>query len=359
MDISQFESRKRDHIRLSLDSSNQALGMTGLEDVRLMHEALPELDWDEVSIASPCLGQDLATPFFVSGMTAGHGEATDLNLLLAKVCERRGWAMGVGSQRRELEALLSGKPEAHEEAKRLDQWESMRENHPNLFLVGNIGLAQLIRSKPADIEKLVKAGRANAFAVHLNVMQEVIQPEGTPQFKGGLTALEALTEALSVPVLVKETGCGMAPATLERLGKIKKLGAVDVSGLGGTHWGRIEGGRTEKGSLQSDAAAVFANWGVPTASSVRYAAEALSEHQEIWASGGVRNGHDAAKLVALGAHRVGYAKPALEAALEGEKALDAWMESVEFQFRAAALCTGCRSPQDLRKKAPWTETRSS
>jgi isopentenyl-diphosphate delta-isomerase len=140
-----------------------------------------------------------------------------------------------------------------------------------------------------------------------------------------------------------------------------KLAAIDVSGLGGTHWGRIEGARAQAGSLHAQAAQTFADWGIPTPESVREAHDVLSRAvmadralpAQVWASGGVRSGLDAAKLMALGADRVGYAKPALEAALRGEQALDHWMELQEFELKTALFCTGCQTPQELQKEGKW------
>jgi len=183
----------------------------------------------------------------------------------------------------------------------------------------------------------------------LNALQEVIQPEGTPTFTGGIKALRALATRLSVPLILKETGCGFSPRTLEKIRGLK-LAAVDVSGLGGTHWGRIEGVRAERGgdSLRARTAETFANWGVTTVESVRAAAKILPKSTEIWASGGVRTGLDAAKFISLGATRVGFAKPALEAALLGERELAVWMETVEFELRTALFCAGYRTPAALR-----------
>jgi isopentenyl-diphosphate delta-isomerase len=338
----QFEERKRDHIRYSLDSATQTFGWSGLERIRLRHEALPELNFDELNLSSACVGKTLPTPFYISGMTAGHGDAPRLNRMLARASEARGWAMGVGSQRRDLE-----NPDS------IDGWSRFRAEFPRLQLFGNLGIAQVITSPVAEIQKLVDAIQATGIAVHLNAMQEAIQPEGTPQFSGGLRALERLCKSLSVPVVLKETGCGFSKKTLTRLAQTG-LAAIDLSGLGGTHWGRIEGMRAPRGSLQARAAVTFAHWGESTVDSVRSAREILPE-LELWASGGVRSGLDAAKLIALGAHRVGYAQPALQAAMESEAALIAWMEQMEFELKVALFCTGCRTPSDLREgKDQWT-----
>jgi isopentenyl-diphosphate Delta-isomerase len=341
MNISQFEKRKQDHIALALSTANQAVGRSGLESIHLNHEAISDLDFEKIKLGTPCLDMVLPTPFYVAGMTAGHADALSINWMLAQACEDRGWAMGVGSQRRELEAGIG--------ASAIDDWKSLRQGVPHLVLFANIGLSQLIKAKVTDIQRLIESIDAQALCIHLNALQEAIQPEGTPQFKGAWQALETLCRVLSRPVVIKETGCGFHLSTLRRLAQIGPA-AVDVSGLGGTHWGRIEGARAGNHSLHQAAAATFANWGEATVDSVLAAREALSPQTEIWASGGVRSGLDAAKLIALGAHRVGYAKPALEAALTGPIELRRWMELQEYELRIALFCTGAATPAQLRNK---------
>jgi isopentenyl-diphosphate delta-isomerase len=333
----QFEQRKGDHIRLSLDERTQASGLSGLEQIEMLHEALPELNFSDLNIATTSLGKKIATPFLVSSMTAGHAGSIDLNVRLAMACAARGWRMGVGSQRREL-----GDPKAAAE------WKKVRKAAPDVELIGNIGIAQLILTPSADIQRLVDALQAVAMIVHLNPLQECIQPEGTPQFKGGFKAIKKLVKMLSVPVIVKETGCGFSSATLKML-KDSGIAAVDVSGLGGTHWGRLEGLRNCE---REDVALTFANWGISTVDSVLKAVQ-LRPQYEVWASGGVRSGLDSAKLLALGAKTVGIAKPILEAALQSDAALDAAMARFELELKVAMFCTGQPTIAELRKNKVW------
>jgi isopentenyl-diphosphate delta-isomerase len=343
MDVKQFEGRKRDHIRQALDPASQATGLSGLSRIRLRHEALPELNLEDIRLETPCLNRKLATPFYVSGMTAGHTDAAQINRALAEACHRRGWAMGVGSQRRELEG--------RETAPKLEEWKGLRDQFPSLVLFANIGISQLADAPVSALQKLVDNIDAQALVIHVNALQEALQPEGTPRFKGALEALKYVCSEIDMPVVLKETGCGFSARTLEKLGGIG-LAAIDVSGLGGTHWGRIEGARAAEGSLQRKASETFADWGIPTAETVMAAREVL-KGVEIWGSGGVRTGLDAAKLIALGAHRVGYARPALEAALAGAPELEKWMELQEYELRVALFCTGCQSPEKLRQEAPY------
>lgn len=345
MDIPQFEKRKQEHIRHALDPANQATGLSGLENIHLNHEAISDLDLGEISLETVCLGRLLPTPFYVSGMTAGHAQASSINQTLALACQEHGWAMGVGSQRRELEAETNSRS--------IDDWKSLRKEVPNLVLFANIGISQLIKTDVAKILRLVESLDAQAVCVHFNALQEAIQPEGTPQFRGGWQALENLCRESALAVVVKETGCGFHHSTLRRLARIG-LAAVDVSGLGGTHWGRIEGARAGRESLHHSASITFSSWGESTVDSMLAAREMMTPATAIWASGGVRSGLDAAKLIALGAQRVGYAKPALEAAMAGPTELRWWMELQEYELRIALFCTGTATPEQLRdKKDAW------
>ena len=351
MDVAQFEVRKREHIDQALDLKNQADGLSGLDEIKLLHEALPEMDLSEVRLHESCLGQTLATPFFIAGMTMGHPDSAQINQTLAKLCQERGWAMGVGSQRRELEGRSLP-----------DESKELRRSAPQAVLVANLGLSQAIACRSDQVQQLVDSLEAQAIAIHLNALQEAIQAEGTPQFRGGISTLARLVRDLKVPVIVKETGCGLSAQTLERISSVG-VSAVDVSGLGGTHWGRIEGARSPSASLQRLAAQTFSRWGESTVDSVlaarRVLLKAPNRPFSVWASGGVRSGLDSAKLIALGAQRVGYAQPALQAALAGEEALSAWMEQQEFELRVALFCTGSATPADLRKKeGVWSHGRS-
>lgn len=344
MSIGQYEGRKRDHLQHALNPAHQAIGLTGLDRVQLIHEALPDLDFQSVRIESTCLGRPSPTPFYIAGMTAGHADAPKLNRILAHACAERGWAMGVGSQRRELPEFI----ESGEASESPDLWAALRKDVPKLVMFANIGVSQLIHSPLASVRRLVDSLQAQALVIHANALQEALQREGTPQFKGALPAIRKVCAEIGVPVVLKETGCGFASATLRRLADTG-LAAIDVSGLGGTHWGRIEGARAADGSLQSAASETFAEWGESTVDSVVAARRELGGGSvEIWASGGVRTGLDAAKLIALGGHQIGFAKPALEAALVGGDKLRQWMATREYELRVALFCTGSESPAALR-----------
>jgi isopentenyl-diphosphate delta-isomerase len=336
-DYTQFEKRKEDHIELALMQANQAYELNGLDAVQLVHEALPDLDFDALNISGTRLNRPVDKPLMVASMTAGHAKAEHVNRHLIEACAETGWAMGVGSQRRELtdpNASLA--------------WKPLRDACPEVELYGNLGIAQLITTPMNAILRLTEALGARALMIHCNPLQECIQPEGTPQFKGCWDALEALVKNLGLPVVVKETGCGFSKSSLIRLQNIG-VAAVDVSGLGGTHWGRIEGHRAEHAPMRQQAAQTFRNWGITTVQSVRDG-QNIDPNFELWGSGGVRHGLDAAKLFALGAGTVAFAKPMLEAAMRSTDDVIHVMQTIEYELCVALFCTGSRNLSELKEK---------
>ena len=332
--ISEFSHRKKDHIFLSLKEQNEASGANGFSSIRLPHSALPEMDFSEVDISTQIFNKTLKTPFVVTGMTGGWDGSLEINRSIAHACEKRGWVMGVGSQRRQIFDPAAGK-----------EWQEIRKECPHLILLGNIGLSQLIQTETAIIEDLVSSLKASAMVIHTNPLQEALQPEGTPQFKGGLKALENLCRKLSVPVILKETGCGFSKKTLQTLSEIG-LFAVDISGYGGTHWGRIEGDRTDKEHFLYGASEAFKNWGISTVDSLCFAKEVKKDY-EVWASGGIRNGCDSAKALVLGAGRIGIARPIIQSALKGENELDKMMARLEYELKIALFCSGCKNIEEI------------
>jgi isopentenyl-diphosphate Delta-isomerase len=235
-------------------------------------------------------------------------------------------------------------------------WQGLRNRFPSLTLLANLGITQIISTPLTQILRLIESLKAHALVIHTNPLQECLQLEGTPHFRGAIDKLKTLCKELKIPLILKETGCGFSLVTLNRLKDIG-LAALDISGLGGTHWGRIEGSRSQEINPldpKAQASKTFENWGEATDQSVRTAKKVLSGI-EIWASGGVRSGLDSAKLLALGADRVGYAQPALQAALQSEQALFSWMERQELELKIALFCTGSLNPAQLRaKEGVWT-----
>lgn len=337
----QFEKRKRDHIRIALDPRSQTDGQNGLDSIELIHEALPDLDFKEVDISTSFVFKkealSLSSPIFISSMTAGHEKGREINEALSRLSDRRQILMGVGSQRRELE-----------DSNAAEEWVRVRKQAPKARLLGNIGIAQLIKTPIDKIRRLVDSTEAVALFVHLNPLQEALQPEGTRDFKNGLNAIENLVKTIDVPVIIKEVGCGFSTDTLKRLDGTG-IFAVDVSGKGGTHWGRVEGFRSQETEILYKVAQTFSNWGVSTVQSMLNAKDARVSY-EIWASGGVRTGLEVGKLCALGAAKVGVAKPFLEAALMGDEALEELLNKLELELKITMFCTGSRTLKELQSK---------
>lgn len=336
----QFEQRKQDHIRIALDPRSQAEGHSGLGRIQLIPEALPEFNFEEVDPSTSFFSRKLSAPFFISSMTAGHVDASKVNPLLAALSAEKQILMGVGSQRRELTD-----PEARKE------WLDIRASSPKALLLGNLGIAQVIRTPTDEVRRLVDSLQAEGLFIHLNALQECLQPEGTPQFRGGLKAIEALVKSLGVPIIVKEVGCGFSAGTLKRLYEVG-VSAVDVSGFGGTHWGRIEGYRSEETELLHQVARTFENWGLSTVESLLNAKE-ISENNTVWASGGVRDGLQAVKLLAMGSELVGLAQPWLKSALDGESAVAKMYEKLLLEVKIAMFCTGIQHVEEFKKRKVW------
>jgi isopentenyl-diphosphate delta-isomerase len=336
-EYTKFEQRKRDHIELALMPVNQTIELNKLDNILLQHEALPDLNFADIDISSFRFGKMVKKPFLVSSMTAGHQESQNINKNLMHAASENSWAMGVGSQRRELT-----------DKNACQEWHVLRKKYPDMCLFANLGIAQVITAKNNDIIRLTDALMANGLIIHCNPLQECIQPEGTPNFKGAWQAIENLVKNLDLPIIIKETGCGFSKPTMQRLFELG-IAAVDVSGAGGTHWGRIETHRTEANLIRQRAGITFKNWGIDTVTSL-CAANGLTNPGEVWGSGGIRNGLDAAKLIALGATTVGFAKSLLKAALESPEKVIADMQAIEYELKVAMFCTGSKFLPDLREK---------
>lgn len=340
-----FETRKKDHIRCSLQEESQSLAKSDWERIHLTPEALPELDFVDVTLAITSLGREWASPFFVSSMTAGHSDSLNINSIFAEACEETGWLLGIGSQRRELDDLA-----AHQE------WTQLRKKYPKVSLASNIGLSQLITTPIEKIHQLIEVTQAVGLFVHLNPLQECLQREGTPQFKGGLKALEHLSKNLKIPVIVKEVGIGISAATATQLNDIG-IAAIDVSGRGGTHWGRVEGLRSPKDSAQARAAETFKDWGISTPKALYALSKSPVKNVEVWASGGVRDGLQAAKCLAMGAQRVGLARPILAKALEGVNPVVEYMRHLEYELKISLFCLGMQNITAMKQRKVWVWER--
>ncbi|EPX62346.1 Isopentenyl-diphosphate delta-isomerase, FMN-dependent [Cystobacter fuscus DSM 2262] len=329
--------RKDAHLDLCATGDVEPLGnSTLLEDVRLVHCAMPELSVDEVNLSTEFLGKTLRYPLLITGMTGGTERAGVVNRDLALLAERHGLAFGVGSQR-----AMAENPQAAESFQ-------VRKVAPTVPLLGNIGLYQAVRMGVDGVRRLADAIGADGLALHLNAGQELTQPEGDRDFRGGYQIVEQLVRAFGARLLVKETGCGIGPDVARRL---VELGVrnLDVSGLGGTSWVRVEQLRAE--GIQAQVGAEYSTWGIPTAAAIASVRRAVGAGPRLVASGGLRTGLDAAKVIALGADVAGMALPLFRAQQAGgvegaEKALAVILSSL----RQAFVLTGSASCADLQRK---------
>jgi len=338
----EVEQRKGEHLRVAATQDVEARRGPGWSDVHLVHQALPQADLAEIDLSLEFLGRRLRAPLLIAGMTGGHPAAQEVNAVLARAAERHGLAMGIGSQRAALR-----------NSRLAQTYAVAREMAPTAFLIANLGAAQLVdqaRERALTAEQLETSVRmigADALAIHLNFLEESVQPEGDRTVAGLRPALLQATSSVSVPCIAKETGAGLSA---ESAAELAGLGfrALDVGGVGGTSFAAVEGRRAElRGEARGTGlGAVYRDWGVPTAVSILGARPA---GLPIIATGGVRSGLDAAKAIALGASLVGVARPLLAAALEGDQAVEAWITQFLEELRVAVFLTGGRAPSDLAR----------
>ncbi len=309
---------------------------TLLADVRLVHCAMPELNVGQVELGVTWFGKKLKAPLLMTGMTGGTERAGAVNLELAQVAEEFGIAFGVGSQR-----AMAERPE-------LTPTFAVRSVAPSTVLIGNIGLVQANRMSIDQIRKLTDAIGADALAVHLNPGQELNQPEGDRDFEGGYRTVAGLAKAYGDRLLVKETGCGISPEVARRLVDCGVM-SLDVSGLGGTSWVRVEQLRST--GVARDVGAQFSTWGIPTAAAIASVRKAVGSNITLVASGGMRTGLDVAKALALGADLGGMALPLFRAQQQGGvAAVRTALETVMTALRQALALTGSRNVAELRRQ---------
>lgn len=333
--MSQISKRKNDHLDLATHGNVGFRNKTTLlECVELVHDALPELSLDEIDLRVRILGRSLRAPLILAGMTGGTERAQRVNRELAAIAEELGYGFGVGSQRPMLKDPAT-----------LATYQ-VRDVAPSVLLLGNIGGVQASAMSSSDVAALATAIGADALCVHLNPAMEVVQSEGDRDFRGIAVTLERLAAELSVPVVAKETGCGMSASVAERLAACG-VRDVDVSGAGGTSWVAVEAERASPEDRPLGQA--FWDWGIPTAASLLCVAR--GRFRTVIATGGVATGLDAARALALGAHAVGIARPVLQAFESGGRqgALDL-LRGIERELRVALLLMGARDVAAARSR---------
>jgi isopentenyl-diphosphate delta-isomerase len=330
-----IQGRKADHIRINLEEDVQGKGIdAGFDQVRLLHCALPEIDLEQVETGSELFGRRLGAPLLISCMTGGTPDAGRINATLAEVAQAFRLPMGLGSGRVLLE---------HPDALPTFQVRHLAADVP---LLANLGAVQLNRGVTVDdCRRLLDGLEADALVLHLNPLQEALQAEGDTCFGNLLEKIGVLCRQLDRPVVVKEVGWGLGPQVVRRL-LAAGVSAVDVAGAGGTSWSQVESHRMAE-PWRARVAEAFAGWGLPTAQALRLARQAAPEAC-IFASGGIRDGLDVAKAIALGADLAGIAGPFLRAAVVGpEEAHGLARELIEV-LRIAMFCVGARTLRDLR-----------
>lgn len=342
-------SRKQEHVELAV---TRDVGFrsktTGFERWELLHNALPELNFSEADPSVEFLGKKMALPLLVSSMTGGYKDAERINLQLAEVCREKHLGMGVGSQRQALESA-----EFHR------SYSIVRKTAPGIPLIGNIGASEVARLRDVGpVAKLAAMIGADAFAVHLNPLQELLQPEGSPEFKGVLDGIALLVKGLGIPVIVKEIGAGISAAVARRLLNVG-VSVIDVAGSGGTSWAGVEILRRGRGNARSgrtsppaqDFSATFWDWGIPTVDALRQVCALKDQHPSLTviASGGINSGLDIAKAIAFGAGLAGMARPLIKMLeLRGVRGLGEFIDTVGMELKGAMFLTGSATIEQLQ-----------
>ena len=328
-------SRKEQHLDVVLAGQAGATVTTGLEAVLFEHVALPEVSWHDVDLSTEFLGRRIDAPVMIGSMTGGPARAGAINRTLAQVCQQMRLPLAVGSQR----VMIEGGETAGLDA-------SLRRLAPDIPILANFGAAQLNRGFGRDEAlRAIEGIGADALILHLNPLQEAVQPEGDRDWRGLAAKIGVLARDLPVPVVVKEVGMGLSAAVVTRLAA-EGITIFDVAGAGGTDWALVEAARTTDPAA-ARIAACFAGWGIPTADAIRAARHAVPD-ATIIGSGGIVTGLDAARAIRLGADVVSLAGAVLASALKGPEVLTQQLDMVLGQLRTACFCTGSPDLAALR-----------
>lgn len=336
--VTSTSKRKADHIRINLDEDVRSGLSTGLERYFFVHQAIPELNLEEVDLSLSLFGRPLSAPLLISSMTGGSNDADAINRTLALAAQETGIAMGLGSQRAALEDS------------ELSPTFKVRDIAPDILLFANLGAVQLNYGYGVEhCQKIVAMAKADALILHLNPLQEAVQPEGETRFAGLLSKMEAVCEALhaqGVPVIAKEVGWGISERAARQLASAG-VAAIDVAGAGGTSWTQVEMHRARNES-QAKLAAAFLNWGIPTAESIAHVRRA-APNMPIFASGGLRTGLDVAKCIALGAIIGGMAGPFLKPASHSLDKTIQTINEIKCELQVTMFAAGASNLEELSK----------
>ncbi|MEM2969766.1 MAG: type 2 isopentenyl-diphosphate Delta-isomerase [Candidatus Bathyarchaeia archaeon] len=351
----QTEERKNDHISICLEENVYAKKITtGFEDVFLIHRALPEINKNDVDASTHFFNHAFTAPLIVTGMTGGTEKSLRINAAIAEAVEELGIGMGVGSQRAALE-----------NPKMERTFSVVRKKAPNAFVLANIGAPQIRKENClSQVKRAIKMVDADALAVHLNPLQEAVQPEGETDYSEVLKNIGELTHNLDVPVIVKETGAGISAIDARKLVEVGVSG-IDVAGAGGTSWAAVEYYRAKKcgDAFGEELGRSLWDWGIPTV--VALVEVVQSVNVPIIASGGVRTGCDVAKSIALGASLAGFAAPVLSPSMKDSRFVRERLEHIVQQLKTVMFLVGASSIGKLKnvpvvvtgRTAEWLQAR--
>ncbi|KYK28590.1 isopentenyl pyrophosphate isomerase [Thermoplasmatales archaeon SG8-52-1] len=326
------ESRKDEHVKISIEK-NVAAHHNYWDDVKLTHNALPEINKDEVDHSTELFGKKLGAPLIISAMTGGYSKGKKINENLGAAAEKYQIGMGVGSQRAALEN------------EKLRGTYGIIKDYDIPLRFANIGASQLViwghKKTLENAKKMIDMIDAHVFIVCLNFLQEVIQAEGEANAKGSFEAIRKLAEDLDTPVVVKESGAGISYSVAERLSKTE-ISGIDVGGLGGTSFSAIEHYRAKliDDELHARGGNTFWDWGIPTPTSIIEVGDATDWELPIIATGGIRNGLDAAKAICLGASCAGIARALLEPSIKSKESVFFEVDAIIKELRAAMFLVG-------------------
>ena len=331
--------RKDDHIKISINENINSRSTTWLEYVRFVHNSLPEINFKDIDITMKFLGKPINSPIIIGSLTGGSKLGLEINRKLAETAEKYQIPLMVGSQRIQLEHLETSK-----------SFSIVRKCAPTIPIIANLGISQLIQMKNFNsIEKIVQTIEADAIAIHLNPLQEIIQPEGETNFSNAIEKISLLNDYLKIPLIIKETGAGLSKNVSNNLIKagIKYL---DVSGLGGTSFAAVEYSRAKKQNnhIKSIIGNTFLDWGIPTAASIIETRSVAKDSTIIIGSGGIRNGLEIAKSIAIGANISAIAQPFLKRAYNNSKEIGYYIETLFSELKSSMFLTGCKKIEELR-----------
>jgi len=328
-------TRKAEHIHINLNENVESGLSSGLDYYHFPHQALPEIDLDEIQMSFSLFGKEVSTPLFISSMTGGTEKAEKINLNLAVAAQQSGIPMGVGSQR----AML--------EEPSLVRTFQVRKVAPDITLFANLGAVQLNYGLSAeDCQRAVDLIEADALILHLNSLQEAVMADGNTNFSGLLSRINEVCNTLTVPVIAKEVGWGISSQSAKDLLEAG-VSAIDVAGAGGTSWTEVEMYRAQT-ETQRQVAASFIDWGIPTAESLQLVKETAPDIP-VFASGGIRNGVDIAKSIALGATMAGLAGPFLKAAVDSPEAVLEIIHKLAREIKISMFAAGARDLNALKQ----------